>query len=165
MRAIGKGCLALLLWITVASAQTAGPTDNDLLASYCLGVSQAKAEDARRLSQSASECRHGWGTSEAMCRQMLDTLSTESEAMRQRFTRYLVARGYLTNRDMIAALPGLAAMRMGGQQDLQTCDDATPACFPQCASDRTGTCLLRCRARISACAKTDRCFRADVLPF
>src|SRR3954469_13704383 len=104
MGALARSGLALLLWITAASAQTAGPSDNDLFAAYCVGVSKSMVEGLKQTRDepcargaAGAECRE----SKKVIGPSFDDWIRDSENKRLRFVRYLAARGYLTNHHML----------------------------------------------------------------
>jgi hypothetical protein len=160
---------ALFAGASASSAQTVGPTDNDLFASYCVGISQLDAANGRDFIQEAKACRLR-KEPEGICHFFDgggDRIAA-AEAMLQRAGRYLYARGYGTNRAMNAAIPRLNSTRMAAEQDYKACSAKVDACSKSCErKDTRGThCLLGCysKMRFPVCAKVDRCRREDALP-
>jgi hypothetical protein len=169
MRFLFPVAIALLTGSAV-SAQTVGPTDNDIFAAYCIGVSQAVARDGQAATRRSIECREERDAPAVKdaC-EFYESLGKEdaaaADAMRQRSNRYLSARGYFTNPDMERASRGLPSIRMAGEQDSQNCGGAAQACLtPLCQQDGTAACFAQCRDRIPTCIKIERCSRVDVLP-
>jgi hypothetical protein len=160
------------------SAQTTGPTDNDLFATYCVGVAAAMADASQKIFKEAEECRLHQKPSGLVCQLYgggaeLDAQATqlrsESEAMRLRSARYLTARGYFTNPAMIQDGLMIAPIRKSGTEDYLSCGDAALTCMcpePGKCGD-TGErkeCMPGGPKRPIICIKPDRCSRPDSLP-
>lgn len=155
-----------------ARAQTQGPSDNDLLAGYCLGVVQQMQSVAEGMKSDAThtECRQV--ASAAQCAQMAQSVWDEAERLTQRFIRYILARGYSPGGPMIRSVRGLDIMRQNGAEEHARCEAEASACVSsRCVStarrrpEDALACLQGCRAASRACLRVDRCLREDVLPF
>jgi hypothetical protein len=156
-------------------AQTIGPTDNDLFATYCVGVAAAMADSSQKNLHAADECRRHQKPREA-CQMLnggadLDALAmwlrSESEAMRLRSARYLTARGYFTNPAMIQDGLMMEPMRKSGIEDYPACNDAALTCMcaePGKICGDTKECMPGGPKRPIICIKVDRCSRPDSLP-
>jgi hypothetical protein len=161
-----RGALALLLLALPASGAFAGeraPGEADLLAGYCLGVSQAFAATAAAWAGDPAFCR---GTEpEGECREAFAGLAAEAEARRWGLARHISARGYLPGGRMGRWFRDLDAMRERGQAEHAACDAHAASCAAPCREEGGGApCLRTCRAEAAACARVDRCLRAATPP-
>jgi hypothetical protein len=176
MRFLLPAALAVVLMTgSAASAQTVGPTDNDILAAYCIGVAQGVAGIAEVWSKATVQCRQKH-EHEDFCRMYEDSATqrrTQGEAIRRRSINWLFARGYFgTNLDMLQAWSGFHLMRQSAERDFRICGQDQSKCVDACpkgASDdevRASTkCVTQCGpGKISTCAPIERCQRTDVLP-
>jgi hypothetical protein len=168
----------LPLVIDVAAAEVA--SDNELYAAYCIGVVQQEQQEQRREvmeyeqhlladpndKQSQDDARR--------FRQEVDKADKEVNNLDQkisRFRTYLAVRGFPTgNRDR-QAYTGIQVALQRGRGDVQQCYQLRQkTCTPRCTGqgftvDAVIKCYDQCRAENTACQSSERCLRADNLPF
>ena len=165
MRVLARSYFALLLYVSTAAAQTAGLTDNDLLAAYCLGVHQSRVVALPQLAllycgteEAATKCRQDLAP-------WLAATLEEADGIRKRFARYIIARGFTTNPELQEHLPRIAAATKIGQKDYENCRTTLrqDPCMEKCR-DTTGQCFNQCRTQLPTCVRVDRCGRQDIVP-
>lgn len=126
-RAMQAGAVLLLLSVVFGTAASAQPSDNDIFASYCLGVLIPKEQGLKTVAKLAC-------TEERKFSVPCLKFSKDSEATTARLAsvrRYLVARGYLTGADRLSH-PGLNSALRSADTDVEECDeskDQDPICL------------------------------------
>lgn len=153
-----------------AAQTTSAPTDNQMYASYCLGVIDATKQEVEKTIASTPQ------TDASI--QSLRYQEAENDQRRRRFAAYLLATGILTSNDTTDMAVGLAAAMNQGSADTHQClaqflqkcfkPDADDTEHPKAAEELQtyfAVKITQCRQNIPTCSKVERCSKNDALPF
>ncbi len=155
MRAIGIAMWMLWFGHQMAFAQgTAGATDNELYAAYCIGVLDDQIQGLRSTFPTASGQKPIPELEQALQRQLAPVMQS-----RQRFAGYLASTGALT--DPARDVWGLMVAQKHGREDYDQC----LASLPQCAVTTSVQANVVCIRSLPPCSRASRCQLPDVLPF
>ena len=163
-RAILLVALPMILGAGMAFAQDI-PTDQELFASYCYGVEQARANVVK---PPLTPCTSQKEICDHLSQAMRDGATQQAERM-QRLRRYLAAKGYVTGQRSEPAFQASIAAVKTGQADHAICnqDGSGDRAFTDCLSCRDAPACKKCVADALSekCKKTQRCFDLSALPF
>lgn len=140
----------------------AQPTDNDLLAGFCLGAGQVEAADSEKVLNEWSVSNEDRASSQKF---EINHLS--------RFQNYLTARGFPNSRrdDQTAITIAIGQ----GRRAAADCRDEVSKKVNKCGSLMPRTppfdfqsyehCASVSRGKVSSCERVDRCHKSLELPF
>jgi hypothetical protein len=149
---------ALILLVSGLEAPGQTVSDIELQAAYCLGVTTEQEEETRRKQAGATQA----------LKVLHERIAGIIAERRMRFRDYLVAKGFLTDRDSSAIK--LAIVR--GPRDVKTCEreievhpykTCTDGCSRFRDDDRRADCVEACPSP-DACVRVKRCLD-NFLPF
>lgn len=141
--------LALSLWASCASAQTAAPTETDLAAAYCLRSSLIEDRELGVLA----DCNN-WP---APLRGGCEGLAAEERAHQARLRAYLAARGMLTSSEGARGIAIASRRADADRADCRAMSEIRCAHCLRLGVAEQADCQRRCSDQIDACARLHRC--------